>query len=212
MMKHSLFLVILLASGMVFGAGSFLLEAPVIIGETDDILSYDDGSAHWLTWGGLYRGVWFDATDFDPLAIHFYAGYMEYWFFHHASYPWDTASFYAELWNGDAAGPVDQLNQTSMIATHYAPVHANYSPTILTDVEFWGLLNTSLSSGGWPSILGDNTPHIPSHSFYSDDFIIWEPWIVIGATASDYFVRASGNLSPYALESASWGFIKGMYR
>jgi len=210
-MKHSLFFIILLASGMVFGAGSFLLEDPVIIGETDDILSYDDGSAHWLTWGGLYRGVWFDVTDFDPFATHVYADYTEYWFFHHTSYPWDTASFYAELWNGDVAGPSAQLNQTSVIATHYAPVHADYSPVIVTEADFWGLVNTSMSSGGWPSMLGDNTPHIPSHSFYSDDFIIWEPWIAGGATANDYFIRTSG-VPPWALESESWGAIKGLFR
>jgi hypothetical protein len=192
-------------------AGNFRLETPVSCGGTDDVLSYDDGSAHWLTWGGLYRGVWFDVTDFDPSKTGLAAAYTEYWFFHHTSYPWDTASFYAELWNGDAAGPSAQLNQTSMIATHYAPVHANYSPVIETEADFWGLVNTSMSSGGWPALLGDNTPNATDHSFYSDDFIIWEPWIVVGASASDYFVRASGTLIG-ALDSESWGAIKGLYR
>jgi hypothetical protein len=209
MMKHLMFFVVLLSSGMVSGAGSFLLESPVLVEGTDYVLQYDDGTAHWLSWGGLYRGVWFDVTDFFPGGTGFYASYLEFWFFHHTSYPWDTASFYAELWNGDAAGPSAQLNQTSMIATHYSPVHANFSPGIITEADFWGLVNTSMSSGGWPSILGDNSPNPTSHSFYSDDFIIWEPWIVVGATASDYFVRVAEAL---AIESESWGTIKGLFR
>jgi hypothetical protein len=99
-----------------------------------------------------------------------------------------------------------------MVATHYAPVHANYSPTITTEANIWGLVNTSMSSGGWPAILGDNTPQFPSHSFYSDDFIIWEPWIIGGAaTANDYFVRARGVMI-WALDSESWGSIKGLFR
>jgi hypothetical protein len=210
MMKRLVFLPFLLAAGVAASTGSFRLEAPVIVGGTDEILSYDDGTANWLTWGGLYRGVWFDTADFGG-SWPFPAGYLEFWFYHHASYPWDTASFYAELWNGDANGPAEQLDQTSMVATHYAPVHANYSPVIWTDPDFWGLVNTSMSSGGWPAILGDNTPQTPSHSFYSDDFIIWEPWIIGGAaTANDYFVRASSG--PGALETETWGSIKGLYR
>jgi hypothetical protein len=210
MMKSSLFFLILLVAGASAGAGSFRLETPVIIGGTDEILSYDDGTANWLTWGGLYRGVWFDVTDFEPGAMFFYADYTEYWFYHHSSYPWDTASFYAELWNGDANGPTAELNQTSMVATHYTPVHANYSPTINTEGDFWGLVNTSMSSGGWPALLGDNTAQTPSHSFYSDDFIIWEPWIVVGASANDYFVRVGGSFM--ALDTQSWGSIKGLFR
>ena len=130
--------------------------------------------------GRSYRGVWFDVTDFDMDGYGFVAEYTEYWFYHHAWYCWDTASFYAELWNGDANGPVEQLDQTSLVATHYAPVHANYSPTIETEADFWALINTSMSSGGWPPVSADSTPQTPSHSFYSDDFILWEPWIVFG--------------------------------
>jgi len=209
-MKYSLFFVVLLASGMVSGAGSFLLESPVIVEGTDYVLQYDDGTAHWLSWGGLYRGVWFDLDDFVPYQPGCYVHYTEFWFYHHASYPWDTTSFYAELWSGDASGPVDQFDQTSMVATHYAPVHAYYSPDIATGVDFWGLVNTSMSSGGWPALLGDNSPNATDHSFYSDDFILWEPWIVIGGTASDYFVRVSENFG--ALERESWGSIKGLFR
>ena len=192
-------------------ASSYRLETPVYCGGTDDVLSYDDGTSYWLTWGGLYRGVWFDVTDFDPMGTGFEAEYTEYWFYHHSSYPWDTASFYAELWNGGVSSPTALLDQTSMMATHNTAIVCNYSPAVMADAEFWGLVNTSMSSGGWPAILGDNTPNTVSHSFFSDDFIIWEPWIIQGPMSNDYFVRASGNIQS-ALESESWGAIKGLYR
>jgi len=73
------------------------------------------------------------------------------------------------------------------------------------------LENTSLSSGGWPCILGDNTPNSTSHSFFSDDFIIWEPWIVQGPNSNDYFIRVEG-YPPWTLQSESWGAIKGQFR
>jgi hypothetical protein len=141
----------------------------------------------------------------------FIAEYTEYWFYHDTMYPWDTDQFYAELWNGDVSGPVTRLDQTSVTAMHLTPVYANYSPTIETEADFWSLVNTRFSTGGWPTTLGDNTPQIPSHSFWSDDFIIWEPWIVTGDTASDLFIRAGGNLLS-ALETESWGAIKGLFR
>ena len=192
-------------------ASSYRLETPVYCGGTDDVLSYDDGTSHWLTWGGLYRGVWFDVTDFDPSGTGFECDYTEYWFFHHSSYPWDTASFYAELWNGTSASPTALLDQTSMMATHNTAILCNYSPAIIAEGEFWALVNTSMSAGGWPAILGDNTPNTVSHSFFSDDFIIWEPWIIQGPMANDYLARASGTILS-ALESESWGAIKGLYR
>jgi hypothetical protein len=212
-MKCMMFLLVLLAAGAIAGGGSIRLEAPVIC-ETDAVLQYDDGTAYWLTWSGLYRGVWFDVTDFDPSGSGFAASYTEYWFYHSPAAPWDAASFYAELWNGGATGPVAQLNQISLIATHFAPVFANYSPVIETEANFWGLVNNSLSSGSWPTVFGDGSPNPTSHSFYSDDFIIWEPWIIDkDATACDYFIRAGGTIiGSGALEPGSWGSIKGLYR
>jgi hypothetical protein len=32
-------------------------------------LRYDDGTACWLTWAGLFRGVWFDVEDFGAPAF-----------------------------------------------------------------------------------------------------------------------------------------------
>ncbi len=203
-------LVVLAVASLAF-AGGVRLDSPVYCGGTDDLLQYDDGSAHWLTWGGLYRGTWYDTEDFLPGSTGLDCEYTEYWFFHHSSYPWDTSSFYAELWNGGSSAPMTQLDQTMVTAAHYAPVQASYSPTIETEQDFWALINTEMSAGGWPAVLGDNTPNTTDHSFYSDDFIVWEPWIISGATASDYLVRASGDILT-ALETESWGAIKGLYR
>ena len=208
-MKSSM-LSLAILTACVLAGNTYRLETPVFIGGSDGYLSYDDGTSWWLTWDGLYRGVWFDLEDFDPLGQQFHAYYTEYWFYHHSSYPWDTSSFYAELWNGSVISPATMLDQTSIMAVHNAPAYAYYSPGILTEYEFWCLANTSMSSGGWPSLLGDNTPHDPSHSFYSDDFIIWEPWIIQGPMSNDYIVRALGSLGDLASES--WGSIKGMFR
>jgi len=167
-------------------------------------LSYDDGTACWLTWAGVCRGVWFDGTDFEPTSPGIECQNTQYWFYHHESYPWDTASFYGELWNGDWTGPVEQLDQTSKMAMHYMPVYCVYAPSIRPDVDFWVLVNTSMSSGGWPSTLCDDGPNFTgqNHSFFSDDFVIWEPWTSDAAGASPLM----------ALEADSWGGIKGLFR
>jgi len=84
------------------------------------------------------------------------------------------------VYNGDASGPVTPLDQTSVTATHYAPVYANYSMPLVCDEQFWVIVDTELSTGGWPSLLSDNTPQpvqYGDHSFYSDDFILWQPWV-----------------------------------
>ena len=196
-----------------FAADRLRLEEPLYVGGgTDDRLQYDDGSAHWLTWGGLYRGVWFDTQDFLPGSQGLDADNTEYWFYHHSTYPWDSADFYAELWNGGPSGPVTMLDRTLLVATHYTANFAYYVPPIATEQNFWALINTEMSAGGWPSILGDNTPNTTDHSFFSDDFIVWEPWIITGSIASDYFIMASGTIGPVSLEFESWGAIKGLHR
>jgi hypothetical protein len=205
-MKISLVLVI--AAAAVLSAGSIQLDRPLPISGTDDLFQYDDGTANWLTWGGLYRGVWFNIEDFGGSGGCQLAN-LEFWFFHHASYPWDVSSFYAEVYDGDAAAPTTQLNQTSVTAIHYAPVYSS-CPGVPVNVNFWGLVNSEMSAGGWPSILGDNTPNPISHSFFSDDFIVWEPWIISGATANDYFLRATEGWFP-GLDESTWGAIKTLF-
>jgi len=191
--------------------GNAPLDRPLPVPGTDDLLQYDDGSAYWLSWSGLYRGTWFDVDEFLPGYSGFLLDNLEYWFYHHASYPWDTASFYSELYDGDAAAPAILLNQTSVTAVHYAPCYAMYYPPEQTEADFWGLVNTEMSAGGWPSILGDNTPNPHDHSFYSEDFVAWTPWAIQGPTANDFFIRANGIAGHPDLDQTTWGSIKTLF-
>lgn len=49
-------------------AGSIMLDRPIPIPSMDEPFQYDDGTANWLTWVGLYRGVWFNTRGFVPRA------------------------------------------------------------------------------------------------------------------------------------------------
>ncbi len=194
-------LLILLASGHA------RLDGPLAVPGSDDLLQYDDGTANWLVWSGLYRGTWFNTADFG-LGFSWLSSSSQLWFYHHASYPWDVSAFYCDLCNGLQTGPVTILDQTSVTAVHYQPVYAGYSPPISCEGNFWILVDTEMSAGGWPSVLGDNTPQTADHSFFSDDFIVWEPWIISGPTANDFFIRSGYT----GLEEGSWASIKAQFR
>lgn len=190
--------------------GNVLLDRPLVIGDTDATLMYDDGTGYWLSWEGLYRGVWFNLEDFGGRQ-DFWLENLEFWFYHHSSYPWDTSAFYGELYDGSPAGPENLLNQTSVTALHLSPCFAEY-PWPGNEQVFqhsWALVNTQMSSGGWPSLLGDGTPNTVSHSFFSDDFIVWEPWVVTGPDANDFLIRENGTLSN--LNEATWASIKTLF-
>ncbi|MCK5786924.1 MAG: hypothetical protein KAH54_10265, partial [Candidatus Sabulitectum sp.] len=152
----------------------------------------------------MYRGVWFNIEDFVPGMSSCAVEQSEFWFYHHASYPWDTSDVYLEIWNGDSMAPTTQLDQTMVTAIHYAPTFACYSPIVEAEANFWGLVNTEMSAGGWPATLGDGTPGV--HSFFSDDFIVWEPWGDMG----DYFVRVFG-WPPWFLGNTTWGSLKATF-
>jgi hypothetical protein len=186
-------LLVALASLMpVRAGGQLLLDHPVPVSSSREVFQYDDGTAYWLTWQGLYRGVWFDWWDFEPGGPGASINNLEYWFYHHSGYPWDTASFYSELYTGSAEGPVTQIDQTSLTALHYQPVYAVYDSPIDVGRMFWALQNSEMSTGGWPSLLGDGSENPVDHSFYSDDFIVWTPWVPESA----------------GLESRTWGSVK----
>lgn len=195
-------------------ADSFLFETPIYCGGTDELLQYDDGTGFWFTWSGIYRGVWFNTEDFLPGSASFTADYTEFWFFHYAGLPWDTSDFYAELWNGGVGAPVTRLDQQVVTAVHLSAVQATYATPIVCEAGFWGIINTEMSSGNLPSSIGDNTENPPDHSFFSDDFVIWEPWVVsplIDSTYCDLLIRASG-LIIMDLETESWAAIKSICR
>jgi hypothetical protein len=190
-------------------SGNLALDHPIPAGGTSEVFQYDDGSAYWISWDGLYRGVWFNVQDFWPGTYGAWLDYLEFWFYDHPNYPWDVTSFYAELYNGTAAAPVTLLDQTSLTAPHYAPVRVYYSPSIHTDENFWGLENTSMSSGGWPSMLGDDTYNPDAcHSLFSNDFTTWTPWEVQGPPGNDYLVRAGVT---FVLDQTTWAEIKLLF-
>ncbi len=185
-------------------AGQVQIDRGVVEGTDGDWLRYDDGTYNWLTWGGMYRGTWFDATDFVPGTTACDIHQSEFWFYHHSSYPWDGSDVYVEIWDGTVSNPVTQLDQTMITAIHAAPVYATYATPLVAGAEFWAFANTEMSAGGWPSILGDGTPG--THSFFSDDFIIWEPWGEMG----DYFVAVEADLHQ-ALDNTTWGSLKATF-
>ena len=191
-------------------ADNYRLERPLPVFGTDFLLQYDDGSAYWLTWDGLYRGVWFDLWDFMPYWDETNIAASEWWFYHHGSYPWDASSFLAEIWTDSSQVPATQLASTSVTALHYAPCFAYYPWPDWLEIGrlTWAIENTEMSSGGWPSVLGENTPQYADHSFYSDDFVVWEPWVTQGPTANDYFIRLDYEGS---LQSRTWGSIKTLF-
>jgi hypothetical protein len=197
----------ILAVAVALSAGDLMLDEPVRADPLSDFLQYDDGTGWWVTWEGMYRGVWFNLHDFPgspiPQALR-----TEYWFYHDSDYPWDTSSFYAELYNGGVAGPETELDETSATATHNSSVYINCYCGI--EFECWVFVNTEMSYGNWPSTIGDNTPQAyTDHSLYSDDMIVWEPWIVQGLHANDYLMRLEVSFCP--LEQNTWGSIKTLF-
>lgn len=187
------------------------LDTPLPCASDGDYYQYDDGSAYWLLWDGRYKAVWFDPDDFwpdGPLVFGIIS--LELWFYHHSSCPWDVSSFYGELWEGDSSGPAILEGSESVTALHYAPVDAFvYYPSYTT--QFWGIANCSMSSGGWPSLLADNTPGYYNHSFVSDDFETWTPWIRQGPTSNDFFIRGELDWWYTSLDHATWASIKSLW-
>jgi hypothetical protein len=167
------------------------------------LLQYDDGDPSWLTWGGTYRGVWFDLEDFSPGASGFLLEVTEYWMYHHPTYPWDTSVFLADVWSGGSGGPAVLLDQNLATAVHYAPTYV-YHAGVDTPPDFWVLENVSMSWGGWPSLSGDASPPLIDHSFVSDDMQAWEP------AMSDWLIRGSGEFET-ALDALTWGAIKALF-
>jgi len=179
--------------------GCLLLDHPVYIPSYRDILSYDDGTSYWVCWEGTQRGVWFNTADFyPPSGRNWSAEETEFWFFHSPSYPWDTASFYAELYDGGASGPGTLLNRTSVTAVHYEATYAFYNPCVECGYQFWVIQNACMSGGGWPSILSDNSPLPVVHSFCDG-----QPW-----ERGNYIIRTA---CWTGLQSDTWAGIKSLF-
>ncbi|MCK5842733.1 MAG: hypothetical protein KAH31_11220 [Candidatus Sabulitectum sp.] len=203
-MKLSLIIIVVLCR-IALGGEAAVDQLPVHKTE-GNWLSYDDGTAAWITWSGTYRGVWFNTEDFVPGNPDIWLEQVEFWFYH--TMCWDYSHFFCEIWNGDVTGPEIQLLQTWTHALHYCPTIVDISPALLPETNFWCIINTELSSGGWPSPLGDGTPSTIVHSFLSDDFVTWEPWTPPTGT-SDYFIRV--NVGFLNLDATTWGSLKATF-
>ncbi len=193
-------------------AGQLAVDLDPIQNTDEDLLQYDNGTPNWVTWGGMYRGVWFNVEDFVPGESSADIHQTEYWFYHSTSYPWDTSDVYVEVWNGDAMAPTTQLDQSMLTALHYAPVFVDFPELLTVEGNFWSFANTEMSAGGWPSALGDWAGSAVSHSLLSDDFIIWEPWLVVEVVAN-YFFRVSADIPSggMALDNTTWGSLKATF-
>jgi len=197
----------LIALAVVSSAGThdIPVEAEWVEREMDwEWLTYCNGTPGWLSWGGTYRGTWFNLEDFFPGVTTALVSEVELWFFHSSSYPWDTSDAFVELWEGCSYGPGSELDQQIVTAQHLTPVYIYYDPPIEVPGDFWVLVNIEMSAGGWPSILGDNSAEPVPHSFYSDDFIVWEPWY-----GRNYFVAVLAEFDD--LGAISWGELKSMF-
>lgn len=184
--------IMFLASGIPLESGS-PVDVPCRSG--DDVLQYDDGYVSFLTWAGNYRGVWFDLDDFYPGASGFSIDTLEVWVY--------SGSYVAAIYTGGPEGPGSCLYESELTSGSVVPVDP---PVEVEGSDFWVIM-TPESPGGTP-LLGDATPQpVASHSFFSDDFVVWEPWMMGGPNASDYFIRTHG--SPLEeLAPSTWGAIK----
>jgi len=180
-----------------------------------DWIGYDNGTPNWLCWEHQYRGVWFNVEDFFPGVPVMELEQTELWFYHQASYPWDTSETYIEFWNGTASGPEEFLEQLTVTASHYTPVSLEHSPDwIQVEPEFWIIQNSELSLGGWPSVLGDNSDPTVVHSMVSDDMSTWEPWMYGSGTGGEFFISTYPEYPwqhGYALSPLSWGSVKALF-
>jgi hypothetical protein len=185
-------------------AGEIAIDPCTVAGSDTAYLQYDDGVGTWLTWAGCSRGVWFDLRDFAPGEDQIGLTFTEYWMYHHSSYPWDTSQFFAEVWTRDEEYPSAMLDRTMVVAVHFAPVFAEYEPLLEAERTFWVLVNTEMSSGGWPSSQADAQPPWSGHSYW------YGPGGWQQMTDSDLLVRARGVL-PASLARITWGAVKAIF-
>jgi hypothetical protein len=186
-------------------AGNVRVCLPGRSGSTYDELTYYNGTANWFTWAGMYKGTWFNTQDFMPGSTGYLMNHVEYWFYEHSNYPWDTDQFFSEVWNGEHTGPQSFLLQNVVTAFHFAPCYHVIIPDLLTEQHFWCVINTEMSDGGWPSILGDwSMPGDAGHSFHSDDFVVWESFGDYG----EFAIMAERWVS---IETTTWGSLKALF-
>ncbi|PIE52729.1 hypothetical protein CSA37_04730 [Candidatus Fermentibacteria bacterium] len=177
-----------------------------------DWLQYHDGSPCWFCWEGTWRGTWFNIQDFIPGVSSGWIWQSCAWFYHYGGYPWDTSDFYFEIWNGNAVAPVVQVDRRISTASNYSPVYVDWVDCAV-EQNFWCIVNTELSAGGWPSIVSDgNNPDSSAvvHSFLSDDFIVWEP-LNMNGPCNYMTALIFKSYPPSLLQGTTWGSLKAVF-
>jgi len=160
--------------------------------QADSELSYHNSSPEWLSWGGTCRGTWFHVHDFFPEATSFSVEWAEILFYT----PLPDSTLMIELWNGDSSGPSEFLAQEA-----FSGSVTSFFPPVETDCDFWCIVNSEGCSGT-AALLTDG--EYDGHSFYSDDWMMWENF-----DQGEYFISV-GN-STEALSRVSWGKIKSLF-
>lgn len=184
-------------------------EEPLTQGQDWEWITYCNGTPAWVSWGGTYRGTWFDLEDFWPGAQGGFVSQANVWFYHSPSNPWDTSQISLELWTGGSQGPSSMVTSETMTAAHMIPCPMIFDPPISVPNQFWCVFSTEMSAGGWPSMLVDNASEPIPHSFFSDDLVIWEPWSAGGGYAN-YFIYLLMEVDS-ALERMSWAGLKTVF-
>ncbi len=200
------FLSALLLTALPLLAGNIVVDLPGASGGTCIQITYFNGTPNWVSWDGVYRGTWFNTEDFMAGSPGLNMNQVEFWFYESPNTdPWDTDNFYSEVWNGYQTGPEVFLAQALLTANHYAPCYHSFDPCLGVEQNFWALINTEMSLGGWPSILGDDsTPGDAGHSFYFSGVAleIWE--------LGEYYIGVDG-WPNYSLNSTTWGSLKALF-
>ncbi|MDM7992544.1 MAG: hypothetical protein QUS11_04465 [Candidatus Fermentibacter sp.] len=96
------------------------------------------------------------------------------------------------------------FDQSTVTASHYAPVLVDYPAPVSCGNDFWIVVHTGMSAGGWPSLLGDGTPGAEFHSYFSSDGTLWQSW-----GEGDFIIRSHGGTA--GLETETWGSIKALF-
>jgi len=167
--------------------GVTLLAAICALAFAGTELSYHGSSPEWMFNGGSSRGTWFHLEDFMPGAEEFTIEWAEVWLF---SY---SAPVLVEIWNGNSSGQSELLAQGELTGSEVW-----FSSPVVTGPDFWCVVNYYEPV----SILADGEPD--GHSFYSDDFLVWEPFDL-----GEFFISV-GNENE-SLNKGSWAMIKSCY-
>lgn len=149
---------------------------------TGSELSYHGSTPEWFFSGGFYRGTWFHLGDFTPGATEFSIEWAEAWL-----YPTDSP-VYLEIWNGGVSGEL--LAQEELTGSVVW-----FSEPVITGPDFWCVL----SSIEPVTVLADGSPD--GHSFFSDDFVVWEQFDL-----GEFFISVGNETE--SLNTTSWGTIK----